>query len=426
MPIFLGCIIVSIGAILQASAFSLTQLIIGRVICGIGTGLNTATMPVWQAECTKPNQRGPIMAFSTSLVPGGVMVSYWVDFGFSYAEPTQAAWRVPVALQLIFAIFVMCLIFWLPESPRWLALKGRREEAANVLCALYDVSETDEAIFEQLGAIDAAIETENSTTWTAAFENGSSKARTRTLLAVAIQIMNQFCGTNVVNFYATSIFQNEIGLSPFLAQILSGCLGTVSFLAAMVSVGLIKYLGRRQVLLLNLGGMAASMIGLAVTGQIGGYTAGIVASVFVFTFIVFFSIGFAQVPWIYAAEVTPLVTRVQANALSTSTNWVCVFIVVMITPIAFNSIQWKTYLIFACCGVASMFVVYFCFPETKDRSLEEIELIFSDSSGPFGAVKQAKVTARHFDDKGRPVKGLVADFEHVENANVENEKNEKI
>lgn len=416
MPIFLGCLIVSIGAILQASAFSLTHFVIGRVICGVGTGLNTATMPVWQAECTKPYQRGPIMAFETSLVPAGVMISYWVDFGLSYTEPSQVAWRFPVAMQLVFAIFVMSLIFWLPESPRWLVLKGRRDEASKVLCALYDTSNGDEAISEQLNDIDKVLEAESATNWTALFKQGPAKARTRTILAVSIQIMNQFCGINVATFYATSIFQNEIGMSPFISRVLSGCLGSMSFVAAMGSVVLIKYLGRRQVLLINLSGMVLSMVGLAVTEKIKGYAAGIAAATFLFTYIISFSSGFAQVPWIYPAEVTPLATRVQANALSTATNWVCVFIVVMITPIAFNNIGWRTYLIFACCSAFAMVVVYFCFPETKDRSLEEIEMIFANSSGPLGAVKEAKITQRHFDSKGQPIKSLVADFQHIEEA----------
>ncbi|KAL2835659.1 sugar transport protein [Aspergillus pseudoustus] len=415
-PIFLGCIIVSIGAILEAAAFDLPTFIVGRVICGIGTGLNTATMPVWQAECTKPHQRGPIMAFETSLVPAGVMISYWVDFGFSYAEPSQVAWRFPIAFQLVFALLVMAFIFFLPESPRWLVLKGRRDEAAQVLSALYDVPEEDSAIRENLSAIDAAIEGEVSTDWAAPFREGPTRARTRTLMAVSIQVMSQFSGTNVVNFYATSIFQNEIGLSPFISRILSGCLGTVSFISAMGSPFLIKNVGRRRVAMVNLGGMGSSMLALAVAGSFKGYGAGIASAVFVFTFIVFFSVGFAQIPWIYPAEITPIATRVQANALSTATNWVGVFIVVMITPIAFNNIGWRTYLIFGCCNLFAMAVIYFCFPETRNRSLEEIELIFSDSSGLFGAVKQAKITRCHFNAKGEPVKSLVADFQHVEDA----------
>lgn len=359
------------------------------------------------------------MAFETSLIPVGVMISYWVDFALSYAEPSQAAWRFPVAMQLVFSLFVISLILWLPESPRWLVVKDRREEAAQVLSALYNASENDEVISESLDAIDAAIEAESLTKWTSAFHEGPTRARTRTLMAVTIQIMNQFCGINVITFYATSIFQNEIGLSPLISRILSGCQGTISFIAALVSVVLIRYFGRRQVALLNLSGMTVSMIALAVTRKIQGYVAGIVASASIFTFIASFSCGFAQVPWIYPAEVTPLATRVQANAMSTATNWVCAFLVVMISPIAFNNIGWRTYLIFACCNFFSIFVVYFCFPETKNRSLEEIGLVFRDSSGLFGAVKKAKVLPRHFDNKGGLSKSLVTDIQHIENAEYE-------
>ncbi|KNG91521.1 hypothetical protein ANOM_000016 [Aspergillus nomiae NRRL 13137] len=389
-PIFLGCLIVSIGAILQASASTLVQFIIGRVICGLGTGLNTATVPVWQAECTKPHQRGPIMAIGTSLVPAGVMVSYWVDFGLSYAEPSPAAWRFPIALQLV------------------LVLKGQREEAAEVLGALYDLPDRDEAILQNLNAIDATIEAEASTYWLAVFREGPTRARTQTLMAISIQIMSQFSGINVITFYATPIFQNEIGLTPFVSRVLSGCPGTAGFIAAMGSIPLIKYVGRRHVMLLNLGGMGMSMIALAVTEKIRDYTSGIVAAVFVLIFMISFGLGFAQIPWIYPAEITPLATCVQANALSTATNWTSVFIVVMITPIALNNIGWRTYLIFACCSAFFMVIAYCCFPETRNRSLEEIELIFSESSGLFGAVKQARLTRRQFDKKGEPIKNVVA------------------
>ncbi|KAF9892999.1 hypothetical protein FE257_012410 [Aspergillus nanangensis] len=415
-PVFIGCLIVSIGAILQASAFTLTQFVVGRVICGIGTGMNTATVPVWQAECTKPHQRGPIMAFEASLVPAGVMVSYWVDFGLSYAEPSQAAWRFPIAMQLVFAVVVMGFIFWLPESPRWLVMKGRREEATRVLAALYDTAEDDGVVVEHLGAIDAAIEAESSTAWMAVFREGPTRARTRTIIAVATQVISQYSGINVVTFYATSIFQNQIGLSPLLSRVLSGCLGTVSFLSAMVSIVMIKYFGRRQVLLFTMFCMTMFMVAVAVAEKERGYVAGIVAAAFIFLFNASFSLGFSQISWLYPAEITPLASRVQGTALATASNWVSVFIIVMITPIAFNNIGWRTYLIFASCTGAGMVLVYFCFPETRNRSLEEIDLIFSNSSGPFGAVKQAKITRYHFDHEGEPVKSLVAEVEHVENA----------
>ncbi|KIY01121.1 uncharacterized protein Z520_02673 [Fonsecaea multimorphosa CBS 102226] len=416
--IFIGCCIVSVGAILQASSFTMTQLIIGRIICGVGTGINTATMPVWQAECTKPHQRGPIMAFETSLVPLGVMTSYWVDFGFSYAEPSQIAWRFPVALQLVFALVVLCLILSLPESPRWLLLQDRWEEATEVLSALYDAPAGDVVVAEELASIRATIETQRNVTWKDVFHEGPLKTRSRTILAVSIQIMSQFTGINVITYYATSIFQNEIGLSPFMSRILSGALGTDSFISGMISVWVIKTFDRRNVMMFNLSGMTVSMVVLAVTRKFTGYKAGIVATVFLFVFKAFFALGFAQIPWIYPAEITPLATRVQANAISTATNWVCVFTIVMIAPIAFNNIGWKTYLIFASCNVAALFVVFFFYPETRNRSLEEIDLVFHNSTSPLKVVMVAKRTEHHFGKKGEVITSLTKDMTAAEDGMV--------
>ena len=374
-------------------------------------------MPIWQSECTKPHQRGPILAFETSLVPAGVMISYWVDFGLSYAEPSQVAWRFPVALQLVFASFVLAFILLLPESPRWLVLKEQYEQATQVLSILHDASPTSEVVTEHLNAIRAAVHSDNAAGWKAVLSQGDLKNRTRTILAVGIQVMSQFTGINVLTFYATSIFQNEIGLSPFMSRILSGCLGTDSFISGMVSIAVIRNFPRRQVAMFNLTGMTFSMIVLAISRKFQGHAMGIVATVFMFVFKTFFALGFAQIPWIYPAEITPLTIRVQSNAMSTAANWVCVFAVVMIAPIAFQNIGWKTYLIFAVCNVAALVVVYLFYPETRNRSLEEIDLIFKASSGPFGAVKEARLLRPHFDHRGEPIISLEADIKGIEDRN---------
>jgi sugar porter (SP) family MFS transporter len=412
--IFVGCTIVTIGAILQFSAFGLPQLIVGRLVCGMGTGINTSTVPVWQAECTKPHQRGPAMAFGTSMVIAGVMVSYWIDFGFSYIEPSSAAWRVPVAFQIIFAIFVMATILKLPESPRWLILKDRSDEATDVVSALYDLPAEDPLVAEQLYTIHSTLHMSMSSSFREMFRSGPLQTRTRTLLGVSIQIIGQCTGINIITYYAATIYQNEIGLTPFISRILAACNGTQYFVASVFSVPLVKHFNRRPLVLFTLGGMAMSMVVLAVLTSIGGTRAGIGAATFLFVFNTFFGIAFAQISWIYPAEITPLSVRTQANALSTSSNWIFNFMVVMITPIAFNNIGWRTYIIFAVLTVAAMPVVYFCYPETRGRSLEEIDLIFTSSKNIFESVKKSKTAERHFDNKGRMVRSLAVDVEQAE------------
>ncbi|KAK4940023.1 hypothetical protein LTR10_019760 [Elasticomyces elasticus] len=409
--IFTGCTLVAIGAVLQFSSYGLPQFIVGRVICGMGTGINTSTVPVWQAECTKPHERGPVMAFETSMVIAGVMVSYWIDFGFSYIEPSSAAWRVPIAFQLIFAFIVMGMILKMPESPRWLMLQDRSEEATEVVCALYDLPQDDLIVSEQLFSIRGMLQKSNSTSFKDVLRSGPLKNRTRTLLGISIQIIGQFTGINIITYYAATIYQNEIGLSPFVSRILAAGNGTQYFFASILSVPLVKYVNRRPLVMLCLTGMGLSMIVLAVLNSIGGKGPGIGAAAFLFVFNTFFGIGFAQVSWIFPAEVTPLSIRGQANALSTSANWISNFMVVMIVPVAFNNIGWRTYIIFAVTSLASLPIVYFLYPETRGRSLEEIDLIFSSSSSLLQAVKLSKTSERHFDNKGRMIKSLAQDVE---------------
>ncbi|KPI35649.1 Sugar transporter STL1 [Cyphellophora attinorum] len=402
LAILIGCTIVSIGAVLQFSAFGLTQLIVGRVICGMGTGINTSTVPAWQAETTKPHQRGPVIAFEASMVIAGVALSYWIDFGFSYVEPSSAAWRAPVALQLIFAFIVLAFILVMPESPRWLVCQDRSDEAAQVISALYDLPEEDPLVADQLKAISAPQGN---------VHPGPLKTRTRTLLAVGIQVLSQFTGINIITYYAAVIYQNEIGLSPFVSRLLAAGNGTEYFIASLFSILMVKHFNRRSVFMFVAGGQAVTMAILAILMSEGGKGRGIAAAAFLFVFNTFFGLGYAQLSWLVPAEITPLAVRAQANALSTASNWIVNFLVVMITPICFNNIGWRTYLMFAIFNAAGVPFMYFLLPESKGRSLEEMDLIFHESRNLRDAIKLSFTMERHFDNKGNLVKELTHDLE---------------
>lgn len=115
--IFLGSSIMVVGAALQCSAFSLAHLIVGRLITGMGNGLNTSTVPTWQSECSKSHRRGQLVMIEGALITGGICISYWIDFGMSFA-PGEVAWRFPIAFQIFFALLILVFILDLPESPR--------------------------------------------------------------------------------------------------------------------------------------------------------------------------------------------------------------------------------------------------------------------------------------------------------------------
>jgi len=137
----MGLTFLAIGEIIQASSFSWSQFLVGRAVAGFGNGFNTATVPAWQAECTKVHRRGTLlMVTAGTFIAAGLSFSYWMDFAFAWLEPSSAAWRIPIAIQLIFLLIAALLLFLMPESPRWLILTGREKEALKVLSALNDKS----------------------------------------------------------------------------------------------------------------------------------------------------------------------------------------------------------------------------------------------------------------------------------------------
>ncbi|KAL1840770.1 hypothetical protein VTK73DRAFT_3669 [Phialemonium thermophilum] len=155
--------------------------------------------------------------------------------------------------------------------------------------------------------------------------------------------------------------------------------------------------------------MALSMTVLAVSTSIGSTGAGICAAVFLFVFNTFFAFGWCGLPWLIPAELVPLEIRAQANALSTSANWIFNFMVVMITPVAFSSIGWRTYIIFAVFNAATVPLIYFCYPETACRSLEEMDVIFAKATGVHSAVQLARSEPRHYGRHGELLRDVLPD-----------------
>lgn len=194
-------------------------------------------------------------------------------------------------------------------------------------------------------------------------------------------------GINLITYYATFVFENSLGFGPELSRLLAAANGTEYFLASLIALPLIERVGRRNLMLFGSFGMMASMAILAGTTSTGSadetgaprlsLTHGITAVVFLFGFNTFFAIGWLGMTWLYPAEVTGLRIRIHANALSTCSNWLSNFLIVMITPPAFANLQWRTYVMFAVFNAAIIPCVWLFFPETGNRSLEEIDLIFA-------------------------------------------------
>ncbi|PGH15291.1 hypothetical protein AJ79_02456 [Helicocarpus griseus UAMH5409] len=399
--IFLGSAIMVVGAVLQSSAFGLAHFVVGRVITGLGNGLNTSTVPTWQSECSKSHRRGQLVMVEGALITGGICISYWLDFAFSFLEPSTISWRFPIAFQIAFALIILAVVMFLPESPRWLILKGKEDEALNVLGALSDLATDDPYIHTEFVAIkDTVLEMQRGS-FADLFTMTEDRHFHRVVLAYVNQMFQQISGINLITYYAAVIYDSSIGLDGFMSRILAACNGTEYFLASWIPVFIVEKVGRRQLMLFGAVGMSLSMVVLAVATSFEGQTKpGIVAAVFLFVFNTFFAIGWLGMTWLYPAEIVPLRIRAPANALSTSANWAFNFMVVMVTPVSFTSIKYKTYIIFAVINAFIVPVVYFFYPETAYRSLEEMDTIFHNTKSIFDVVKVAKDTPRRYGKNG--------------------------
>ena len=315
---------------------------------GIGNGLNTSTVPTWQSECSKAHRRGQLVMVEGSLITGGICLSYWLDFGFSFLDPNSVSWRFPIAFQIFIALIILAFVMLLPESPRWLIFKGREDEASEVLSALLDTNREESYVENEFAAIkDTVLEAQN-TSWRDLFTMDENRHFHRVVLAYVNQMFQQISGINLITYYAATIYQNSIGLSAFLSRILAACNGTEYFIASWLPIFIIEKAGRRPLMLFGAAGMSLSMVVLAISTSFVGQTKpGIVAAVFLFVFNTFFAWGWLGMTWLYPAEIVPLRIRAPANALSTSGNWAFNFMVVMITPVAFQTIGYRTYIIFA-------------------------------------------------------------------------------
>ncbi|KAL1583804.1 hypothetical protein WHR41_07149 [Cladosporium halotolerans] len=378
----MGLTFLAIGEIIQASSYSWAQFLAGRAIAGWGNGFNTATVPAWQAECTKAHRRGTLlMVTAGTFIAAGLSFSYWMDFAFAWLDPSSAAWRVPIAIQLIFLLVAALMLLLMPESPRWLILTGREDEALRVLSALNDLPRDSHDVRQEFLQIKDAVIEMSKGSFESAFSMGDYRHVHRTLLAVTLQIFQQSTGINLVTQFLALMFIQLYGYSGWVGRILAAAVGTEFLMASVVPVvGIDRFWGRRSLMMFGASGMCISMVILSAMLWLNTTAGDIVSTVFIFAYCTFFAIGWQGMAWLYQVEIVPLRIRGPANAMSTAANWLVNYAIVQVAPVAFHNIGYRTYIIFAVLNFVIVPVVYFLYPETGFRSLEEVDVIFSNAN----------------------------------------------
>ena len=214
-----------------------------------------------------------------------------------------------------------------------------------------------------------------------AFTMGDYRHVHRTCLAVLLQVFQQMTGINLITQFLALMFVQLYGYSGWVGRLLAATVGTAFTLASVIPVvGIDRFWGRRSLMMFSASGMCISMAILSAMLWLQSTAGNIVSTVFIFLYVSFFACGFQGIAWLLQVELVPLRIRGPANAMSTAANWLVNYAVVQIAPIAFHNIGYRTYIIFAVFNFVIVPIVYYFYPETGFRSLEEIDVIFYNAS----------------------------------------------
>ncbi|EFZ00038.1 hypothetical protein MHUMG1_02912 [Metarhizium humberi] len=400
-----GCWIMIVGAVLQASSYGRAQLIVGRIVSGLGLGIINSTVPVLQAEFSPKATRGVYVCAQLSTLNFGIFLVYWIDYAFS-SHTSSYAWRVPVILQCVCILPMMGILMLIPETPRWLASHDRPDDCLRVLARMKSSSINDPEVQRQhhnilqVVAFEASIGTGS---WKDLLSNDRVKSQTRLLIACSIQAFQQLGGINAVIYYTNTLFSKSIGFDERMSALMSGFLQTWFFVASFIPWFLIDRIGRKPLFVSMISLMAAAMaVQAGLIYQVQNETnishsAGIGAAVMLFVFQGAFTIGFQATVWVYPSEILPLRLRQKGSSISTAANWIFNYMVVQITPIAIENIGWKTYIIFAILNATWVPIIFFFFPETKGLELEDVDRLFAgdDVIESVGEKSMALATVEH-------------------------------
>ncbi|KAF4126123.1 sugar transporter [Geosmithia morbida] len=404
-PVILaGAVLTGIGEVLQASSFSLAQLIVGRMTLGAGVGMLSGTVPTWRSECSDASSRGKNVVVIGLFISLGYVLESWINLGFYQFDDGPVTWRPALAIPVVFSLLLAASIFSMPESPRWLMSSNRAGEARRTLAALRDRDVDSAEVSVEIAAMEQSLEESDpgKASLLALLRSGEDRLRFRFAICLLLQFFQQMAGSNLISVYSSVIFEQGLGLGAQDSRILSGGCLTWKFLSCFVAFFTIDRFGRRKALIVSGAGMASCMIGLAVATSFpkSDYAAQIVSVLFVFLYNFFIPIGFLGANFLYCTEVAPLRLRVAMSSISTANHWLWNFVVIMVTPVAIDSIGYKYYIVYAVVAFCIPFSVYFFYPETMGMSLEDIDLIFREAPSAWTIVRYAKLRPRRDADDG--------------------------
>ncbi|KAJ5595421.1 uncharacterized protein N7459_001629 [Penicillium hispanicum] len=389
-----GCIVFIIGVVLQTASSSLGLLVAGRLIAGFGVGFVSAVIILYMSEIAPRRVRGAIVSGYQFCITIGLMLASCVDYA-TENRTDSGSYRIPIALQILWALILGTGLVFLPESPRYFIRKGQKEKARESLARVRGQAADSEFISLELTEIEANFQYEMQvipqngyfSSWFNCFRGNifhpNSNIR-RTVLGTSLQMMQQWTGVNFVFYFGTTFF-TQLGTiqNPFLLSMITTI---VNVLSTPLSFYAIEKVGRRPLLLWGALGMVICQFIVAIIGVTDGQDNKAVSAMiaFICIYIFFFASTWGPGAWVVIGEIFPLPIRSRGVALSTASNWLWNCIIAVITPYMVDSDQGnlgaKVFFIWGSFCTCAFIYTYFLIPETKGLTLEQVDKMMEETT----------------------------------------------
>jgi sugar porter (SP) family MFS transporter len=367
----LAAVIFGVGALAVAFAPGVGFIIFGRFLLGLGVGLASMIVPLYIAEIAPADRRGALVSLNQLMITVGILLSYIVGVIFTPIE----GWRYMFGVALVPALILGIGMFMLPESPRWLFEHSQLDKARAVLGRSRSPQEVD----LELQEMDEIKRLEQEQARVSYKELLAPYVRPALMIGIGLAIFQQITGINTVIYYAPTILQG-VGFTEggAIAATALG-VGVVNVGFTILAVRIIDRAGRRPLLIIGLIGMVVSLVLLGVVFSLGSTSgaAGLLATICLGLYIASFAISLGPVFWLMISEIYPLRIRGTAMSVASIANWGSNFLVALTFPVLLAALGGAgSFWLFAVLGIVAWVFVYFRVPETKNRTLEEIEASF--------------------------------------------------
>jgi len=366
-----------VGSIGSALPDTFTGYIIFRMIGGLGIGITSTLCPLYNAEIAPARYRGRIVAFNQLATVIGIFLTYFVNNAFASmgddAWDVSTAWRWMLGVGAVPGVIFMVLLFIVPESPRWLIKQDRAPEALDILVKIHGENGARQEVLD----IKESFKQESRGSLRQLFKPG---LRTALIVGVVIAVLQQVTGINAVMYYAPEILK-ETGAGTNAALVQTILVGFINVVFTIIAIRLIDRVGRKALLLIGSSVMTVCLlfIGLAFNT---GHTSGILVLILLLVYVAAFAISLGPVVWVLLAEIFPNHIRGRATAIASMALWAADYVVSQSFPPMLESVgAASTFWIFGVMGLITVIFTWRVIPETKGKSLEEIEMMWKAKAG---------------------------------------------